>query len=365
METRQDFYVGLLIVVAIALVVGALIATSGWGERRYDLFLRVASADGLSQDTRVVVQGLDVGRIKSISPRVDSATRRISFVARMSIAERFADGSTLQLPAGTRAELVQASQISPAVDVQLILPDTVAGARAYLEAGDTLDSRRRGGALEAVAEVAAGLSKHLQEVLRQTTRTLVRVQATVAQAERTLRDVAPDVESTLGSVATTMGRVDSLVERLHRAGLGDSIAATVAGANRLLGRLDSLASAAQSLTVENRVDLRETVTNLTELSRQLNHFVDELSRRPYRMLTGVKPLPRDTAHRDTTRVSVKPGDTCCCTPRSGSPTRWRRRSRPRRSRRAPCASRATWPWPTTGRRCSCSTGTAGRCSPWT
>jgi ABC-type transporter Mla subunit MlaD len=114
------------------------------------------------------------------------------------------------------------------------------------------------------------------------------------------------VESTLGSVATTMGRVDSLVERLHRAGLGDSIAATVAGANRLLGRLDSLASAAQSLTVENRVDLRETVTNLTELSRQLNHFVDELSRRPYRMLTGVKPLPRDTAHRDTTRVSVKP-----------------------------------------------------------
>jgi ABC-type transporter Mla subunit MlaD len=84
-ETRQDFYVGLLIVVAIALVVGALIATSGWGERRYDLFLRVASADGLSKDTKVSVQGLDVGRIRSVSPRVDSVTRRISFVAQMSV----------------------------------------------------------------------------------------------------------------------------------------------------------------------------------------------------------------------------------------------------------------------------------------
>jgi len=33
LETRQDFYVGLLLVVTIALVIGALIATSGWGEQ--------------------------------------------------------------------------------------------------------------------------------------------------------------------------------------------------------------------------------------------------------------------------------------------------------------------------------------------
>jgi len=78
-ETRQDFYVGLLIVVTIALVIGALIATSGWGERRYDLYVRVASADGISQGSAVVIEGLDVGQVTSISPRVDSATRRISF----------------------------------------------------------------------------------------------------------------------------------------------------------------------------------------------------------------------------------------------------------------------------------------------
>ena len=66
METRQDFIVGALIVAAIAIVVGALVATSGWGERRYDLFLRVGSAEGITVDTRVIVQGLEVGRVKSI-----------------------------------------------------------------------------------------------------------------------------------------------------------------------------------------------------------------------------------------------------------------------------------------------------------
>ncbi|MDP3909628.1 MAG: MlaD family protein [Gemmatimonadales bacterium] len=289
METRQDFYVGLLMVATIALVVGALIATSGWGERRYDLYVRVASADGISPGTRVIVQGLDVGRVTSISPRVDSTTRRIAFVARLSVKERFEDGASLQLPLGTRAELVQASQISPAVDIRLVLPDTVGRRRAYVTAGDTLDSRRRGSALEAFAEVADELSQRVQEMVRTATQTLVRVQGT-------LRDVAPDIERTLTGVAATMSRVDSLVDGFARHGLSDSVATAVANTNRLLLRLDSLA-------LENRGSLRETVTNLTDASRRLNHFVDQMSRRPYRMLTGVKPLPAESA---ATGVSAKP-----------------------------------------------------------
>lgn len=290
MDTRQDFYVGLLIVVTIALVVGALIATSGWGERRYDLYLRVASADGIAQGTPVFIQGLNVGQVTGIAPRVDSTTRRISFLARLSVKERFEDGSSLQLPLGTRAELVQASQISSAVAIRLILPDSVtpASRRLYIHAGDTLDSRRRGSALEAFADVAEELSQRVQEMVRTATQTLVRVQSTV-------RDVTPDVQRTLTGVASTMGRLDSLVDRLARRGLADSVTAAVANTNRLLLRLDSLAGEARSLTLENRGDLRETVTNLTEASRQLGHFVDQMSRRPTRLLTGVRPLPRDTA----------------------------------------------------------------------
>lgn len=289
METRQDFYVGLLIVGTIALVIGALIATSGWGERRYDLYVRVTSADGISQGSPVVIEGLPVGQVTSISPRVDSATRRVSFVAKLSVKERFEDGSSLQLPLGTRAELVQASQISPAVAIRLILPDTVRGGarRIFVQAGDTLDSRRRGNALEAVADVADELSQRVQEMVRTATQTLVRVQST-------LRDVTPDVERTLTGIASTMNRLDSMVSRFEQRGLADSVSTAVANTNRLLFRLDSLAREAHSLASENRSDLRATVANLTEASRQLNHFVDQMSRRPYRALTGVKPLPRDT-----------------------------------------------------------------------
>ena len=41
----------------------------------------------------------------------------------------------------------------------------------------------------------------------------------------------------------------------------------------------------------------------------VNHFADEMSRRPYRLLTGVKPLsqPRDTTRRaDPVRDSTRP-----------------------------------------------------------
>ena len=286
METRQDFYVGLLIVVTIAVVVGALIATSGWGERRYDVYLRVANAEGISPDTKALVQGLEVGRVRSISPTVDSTSGTISFVARLSVAEKFADGSSLRLPRGTRAEVDASTPLAPA-HINLLLPDTVGARRLFVEPGDTIRMSRRGSAMDKMAEVADVLSQRVQEMVRQATQTLARVQSTI-------RDVAPNLESTLSSVATAMGRVDSLVERLHRAGLSDSIAATVAGTNRLLVRLDSLARDASALTSENRADLRATVVNLTEASRQLNHFVDQMSRRPYRALTGVKPLPRDS-----------------------------------------------------------------------
>jgi ABC-type transporter Mla subunit MlaD len=305
-ETRQDFYVGLLIVVTVALVVGALIATSGWGERRYDLFLRVASAEGLSQDTKVYVQGLDVGRVRSVSPLVDSTSGRISFLARLAVAEQFPGGSRLRLPAGTRAD-IDASSPFAAARINLLLPDTVSRfGRAFLDAGDTIAASRHGSPMDQVADVAAALSKQVEDVLGQTGRTLVRVRTTVEQAERTMRVTTPDVVTTLGSLASTIARIDTVVGTLTRAGLADTLTATLASTSRLISRLDSIAGEARAFTTENRGELREAVVNLAQVSRQLNHFVDQMSRRPYRVLTGVKPLPRDTARSDSGRENPTP-----------------------------------------------------------
>ena len=306
METnRQDFVVGLLLVLAVGLVIGALIATSGWGQQRYALFLRVANAEGISADTRVMVEGLEIGRVRSIVPRVDPVTRRISFIARLSLAQEFENGSKLQLPLGTRALITSVSQISSASEIVLVLPDSVGAARRMLGAGDTIGSDRPASALDSLKVVVTNLSGDIHQVLVQARNTLTGVQRTLAQASTTIHDLTPGVEASVASVSASMARIDSVTRRIPP-GLADSVTATLASSNRLLLQLDSLARDARSLASENRNDLRSTAANLAELSRQLNHFADAVSRRPYRFLTGVTPLPPDTGKTDPPKDSVKP-----------------------------------------------------------
>lgn len=301
--TRQDFVVGLFIVGAIAVVIGALLATSGWGERRYDLYLRTATADGLTADSKVLLQGLEVGRVNSVSPRVDSTTRTITFVAKLSLIGRFRGGATLQLPTGTRGQLEPASQISQTVLIRLMLPDSSARTGRLLMVGDTIDSERKPSIVDQVAEVAEHMSKEVESVLHQTNETLRRVDGILVNANGVLKDVRPNIEATLADVSSTMNRVSKLVQRLDP-GLADSVSTALALSNRVLLRVDSLAAQASQMTAENRSDVRTAVANLTQLTRQLNHMAEEISRRPYRALTGVKPLPKDsgrTATADSTR----------------------------------------------------------------
>lgn len=307
METnRQDFIVGLLIVVAVGLVIGALLATSGWGQRRYALYLRVANAEGISADTRVLVEGLEIGRVASIVPRVDPASRRVSFIARLSLAQEFENGSKLLLPLGTKASIAPVSQISSASEIVLILPDSTHGAPRMLGAGDTINSDRPASALDSLKVVVTNLSSDVHQVLLQTERTLTSVQHTLSLTSATISDVQPGLLATVRSVSASMARIDSVTQRIPP-GIADSVAVTLASSNRLLLQLDSLTRDVRSVASENRGDLRATAANLAEVSRQLNHFADAVSRRPYRFLTGVTPLPPESTRADPPRKdSVKP-----------------------------------------------------------
>jgi len=293
-QTRQDFIVGLVIVVAVGILLGTLIATSGWGEKRYDLFLRTASAEGITPDSRVILQGLEVGRVRTIAPRVDSASRQVSFLARLSIRERFPDGSELRFPVGTRAELVQVSQISTGVDIQLLLPDSGGRLGATLAAGDTVAATRRGSALETITAVAGELSEEVKRVLQQSTRTLVRLQGTLATVDTTVDALLPEVRGAVASASRSMQHVEALLADMHENAMPDSVTATLASVNVLVRRLDSLTADAQTMVAENRPVMQSTVANLLIASRQLNHFLEEASRRPYRLFTGVRPLPGDS-----------------------------------------------------------------------
>jgi len=304
---RTDFLVGLFILVGIGLVVGMAIVTSGLGELRTTFYMRAASAEALSQDTRVVLRGLDVGRLRDISPVVDSVAGALTFVGRLSVRERFPNGTDLRLPRGTHAEIVQPTPIAPAV-VELVLPD-VADPRGYLEPGDTIEALRPDGVLDALTDMAGELRGEVQAALHETRALLVRTTAAVEDTRGLMAANGPLVTDVLARLSANLERSDAMLADVQpRIGpLYDSVVTTLAETRSTLQQADTVLRVAGDVVVENRAYAREIAERLLRTVLILEHFSDQISRRPARLLTGVTPppdsllMPRDTVRPDSTR----------------------------------------------------------------
>ena len=59
---KSDIWVGLFLILTIGIVVGALLATSGWGIRHNNLYIRSTDVQNVAIDTKLYLQGLEVGR---------------------------------------------------------------------------------------------------------------------------------------------------------------------------------------------------------------------------------------------------------------------------------------------------------------
>lgn len=300
---RTDFLVGLFILVGIGVVVGMAIVTSGLGERRTTFYLRTSSAEALSQDTRIVLRGLDVGRLRDMNPMVDSVTGTLSFVGRMAITERFPNGTELRLPVGTRAEIVQPTPIAPA-QIELVLPDDFDG-RAYLAAEDTIEAAREAGVLEVLTDMADELGGELQAALRETRALLERTTAAVEHTRGVMAETSPLVTEALTRLSANLERSDRVLADVEpRIGpLNDSVLATLSDTRRTLRHADSVLLLAGSIAQENRTYAKEIAERLLRTAIVLEHFSDQISRRPARLLTGVTPPPDSLLPpRDTTRT---------------------------------------------------------------
>jgi ABC-type transporter Mla subunit MlaD len=297
---RTDFLVGLFILVAVGVIAGMGIVTSGLGEKRVVLYLRTPSAEALTQDTRVVLGGLTIGRVREINPVVDSVTGALSFVARLSLQERFPNGTELVLPFGTRGRILQPNPIQPAL-IDLALPEHPApGVR--LVAGDTLTSERPRSMMDALPEIAEDLRRELRTTL-DATRTLIARSTRAVEATQTLLATnGPLLSDVLTRLAATLERGDTLLAAVTpRVGpLADSLSLVLADTRRALGRADSLFLLAGGIASDNRATVRELSDRLLRAAIVLEHFSDQVSRRPLRLLTGVRP-PADSAPADTAR----------------------------------------------------------------
>ncbi len=74
----------------------------------------------------------------------------------------------------------------------------------------------------------------------------------------------------------------------------DSLTVTLAQARELMSTLDTLAIDASTMLAENRDIVRQLLEHLTSTTLVLENFTRQVTRRPLRLLTGVKPPAVDT-----------------------------------------------------------------------
>jgi ABC-type transporter Mla subunit MlaD len=285
----MDFYVGLFVLTGIGVITGAVVLTSGVLEGRYDIYMRAQIADGLTQDTRVQLQGLAIGRITAVTPHLDSATNRLEFIATLAIRERFPDGTRLVLPRVTRAVITQPALLGATV-VELQMPAGFVGGET-LEEGDTIPSERTSGAMAALGEIAGDLRDDVAKTLEET-RTLLRQSTRAVDDTRAaIASTTPQLSAALERLARNLDRTDHILAELQPAigPLGDSVLTTLGTTRRALTQLEELATTANAMTTENRGRIGTIVESLEHTAQVLAHFADQVSRRPLRMLTGVTP----------------------------------------------------------------------------
>ena len=301
MESYRDFTVGLFILASIGIILGLLVVTSNVLDNRQEFFMRSTTADGRTEDTRVSLQGLQIGRVTQVNARVDSGG--VSFVAQLRLQRTYPDGTPLRLPVGTRAVIAAPLPLSiTAATVALEMPGQTGGT-VFLQPGDTIDSDRITGAVDLLADVATALKSEVLQTLSQTRTLIEQSTSTIAETHDLIESTqniigatTPKLEEALELLAASLERTDQILAEISpRVGpLQDSLAATLAQARRILTSFDTLATTANQLLVENRSVIQDALTRLAHTTIVLDNFAEQVTRRPLRFLTGVKPPPPDT-----------------------------------------------------------------------
>lgn len=295
METRNtDFLVGMFVLVSVGVVVGTLMLTSGVGQGRYDVYMRSSTAADLNQSTKVVIQGLEIGVVTQVNPVVDSSTKELNFVAKLTIRDRFPDGSILRLPVGTRATIARPTPIEAPV-ILLTMPE-LTGNNQNIEPGDTLVSDRQASILDAFGAFAVTMREEIPEALEEIRRVMDLTAQALSHARDLMASTRPRAEEVLESLSRSLARTEQILEsEQERLGpLHDTLALLLSDTRTVLARYDSLAATALAMSNENREDIRETIENLARSAAILQNFSERVSRRPLRFLTGVEPPPPDT-----------------------------------------------------------------------
>src|SRR6185503_19404413 len=280
---NTDLRVGLLVFVALILAgVSFMWVGQVWGRNVAPLYTDVADVQGIQAESPIFLNGFNVGRVTDVAPRVDSTG--LVFRVRMDIVWRLDNDAEMPLKRGLRARVVP-----PALDIgrgSIVLemhpePNAVA-----LKPGDVIPSSIQGGTTNRMQLVVDSVGRDLRLVIGQVDKLVQSLSVTVASATATMKGANDMLASVNGQVPEIMKGVKT----------------NLASADSLMKSLNAMTRATDFLDT-NEPQLASAIANLDQASAVLNNLLREVSRRPIKALTGVRP-PDLTANGDVKQAGA-------------------------------------------------------------
>ena len=231
-----------------------------------------------------------MGRVTDVRPRV-GANGQLLFRVRMDVVWRLEDKAPMPLNDGLRARVVP-----PALDIGRgsIILELASSSGKPLQPGDVIPSVQQGGTTNRMQLVVDSVGADLRLVIGKVETLVQGLQATVTAATATMKSangmlatVNQDVPAIMSSVKANLASADSLMRSLHT--VTPATVATLDSVRALLGDSRIAIAKATSFLDANEPQLSSTIANLDQASAVLNNLLKEVSRRPLKALTGVKP----------------------------------------------------------------------------
>ncbi len=285
----SDLMVGAVVLGAMAIASAGLfwLSPASAGDS-YPLYTSFDRIDGVGTQAGVVLQGYAVGRVGRIEPRVD-ADGTLRFRVRLDVQTTLPGGDSLRLPEGTTAHLVP----PPIIGSGFIRLETPPAGGAPLAAGSEIRGIRAAAMLERVETMTGSVNAELQPTIRSARALMDSVAAAVVIANRSVQATASSLPGLIRGLEQQLEATYALTVGLKAQvdTLSPAAIAAVDSTVLLLSDVRGVVGDMRGTLGETTPELLSIVARLDTTMILLTHFVREVTRKPWKGMTGVAPPP--------------------------------------------------------------------------
>jgi ABC-type transporter Mla subunit MlaD len=286
---RSDLVVGSVVVTAVLVLLGGFLWLSPLiSTQAYPIYTEFDRIDGIAKQAPVVMRGYTVGSVAAIEPRMDPEAG-LRFRVRLNIQARLASGDSLVLAEGTVARLVP----PPVIGAGLILLEAPPGGGPPLAPGSTIRGVRSEPVLEQVQGLADTLSAEILSAMLVARSLMDSVAAAMGHANLALGHATAALPTLLAGLERQLAAAEALTHDLHAqvGSLAPAALASVDSAHQLLADSRRLIHDIHAAVLSTTPEIHEILAGLDTTTLLLNHFVRQVTERPWRIVTGVRPPP--------------------------------------------------------------------------